>query len=187
LYAEGEKGFGAHIKVGAKLAWWQFKNLPMYIQYNPFQQENIGITYGEQLNAVSLDLKLRLQIANELSFGGALKLMNYSNMDYTTPLASNKAWGLPKTMLNLDVIWQPITPLTISAYLNYFSGVDAYFNSVEYQLAPYTDLGFGAEYSIIKNLSAFINCNNLLNKSNERWLFYPSYGTNIYGGLRVKF
>jgi outer membrane cobalamin receptor len=49
------------------------------------------------------------------------------------------------------------------------------------------DLGAAAEYTIIEKLNLFIRTENLLGRHNERWLGYPSFGFNIYGGVRFRF
>jgi outer membrane receptor protein involved in Fe transport len=51
----------------------------------------------------------------------------------------------------------------------------------------YADLNLGVEYRYSKNVSAFINFNNILNNKYERWYRYPVYGFNMLGGLTLTF
>ena len=50
-----------------------------------------------------------------------------------------------------------------------------------------TDLGGNIEYLLIPRLAVFLQVNNILNQKYQRWYGYEAYGTNIYGGLRLKF
>jgi hypothetical protein len=45
------------------------------------------------------------------------------------------------------------------------------------------DLNFNAEYYYKKNLSFFLNANNLTNQKYQYWNFYPQYGINVMAGL----
>lgn len=49
------------------------------------------------------------------------------------------------------------------------------------------DLNTGIDYLYSKNVSVFLNLNNLTNQTYQRWYNYPSYGFNILGGLTVTF
>lgn len=50
-----------------------------------------------------------------------------------------------------------------------------------------TDLNIGITYKPTKQFSVFVNMNNLLNNSYEKWNRYPSYGFNAMVGLSFAF
>lgn len=54
-------------------------------------------------------------------------------------------------------------------------------------LKSFVDLGVGAEYLYNKRISAFIRINNLLGTDYQRYLYYPSYGFNLLGGISYGF
>ncbi|ADY52472.1 hypothetical protein Pedsa_1919 [Pseudopedobacter saltans DSM 12145] len=54
-------------------------------------------------------------------------------------------------------------------------------------LKSFADLGVGAEYLYNKRISAFLRVNNLFNSDYQRYLYYPSYGFNILGGISYGF
>jgi outer membrane receptor protein involved in Fe transport len=52
---------------------------------------------------------------------------------------------------------------------------------------PFVDLNIGVDYRYSKNLSAFIQLNNLANNRYDRFVNYPVYGINILGGFTFTF
>jgi hypothetical protein len=49
------------------------------------------------------------------------------------------------------------------------------------------DLNLGLDYRYSKNVSLFVNLNNLANNQYQRWMNLPVYGINVVGGLTVSF
>jgi hypothetical protein len=52
---------------------------------------------------------------------------------------------------------------------------------------PAVDWNVGAELSVLKNLSAWLQINNLLNDKYQRWNQYTVLGINVLGGIIFKF
>jgi hypothetical protein len=51
----------------------------------------------------------------------------------------------------------------------------------------FVDLSGGAEYKATNKISVFVHVNNILNGTNQTWLYYPDYGFNIFGGVGFAF
>lgn len=49
------------------------------------------------------------------------------------------------------------------------------------------DMNLGLDYRYTKNISLFVNLNNLTNNQYQRWVNLPVYGFNVMGGLTVTF
>ena len=60
-------------------------------------------------------------------------------------------------------------------------------NYYEVKMDPFVDLNFGVDYRYSKNLSAFIQFNNMANNKYNRFVNYPVYGINILGGFAFTF
>jgi hypothetical protein len=54
-------------------------------------------------------------------------------------------------------------------------------------ISSFVDLSGEVEYKATKRISVFVHVNNLLNGTNQAWLYYPDYGFNIFGGVGFKF
>ena len=63
-----------------------------------------------------------------------------------------------------------------------------YIWSNESQKLPIiADINIGADYRIRKNISFFVDVNNLTNQTYQRWFNYPSYGFNGIAGITFIF
>lgn len=54
-------------------------------------------------------------------------------------------------------------------------------------LPSFADLSGGIDYKVAKRFSIFAQANNLLNNKYQTYLYYPTVGFNIFGGLSVSF
>jgi hypothetical protein len=57
----------------------------------------------------------------------------------------------------------------------------------EQKMKALVDLNFGLDYLYNKNISVFLNLNNVTNNTYQRWYNYPVYGFNVLGGLTFSF
>jgi len=55
------------------------------------------------------------------------------------------------------------------------------------QLNNLVDLSIHGDYFFQKNAGVYLTLNNIANQNYERWLNYPDFGFNIYGGIKLKF
>ena len=60
-------------------------------------------------------------------------------------------------------------------------------NSAPTSISSFADVSVGLDYKATKKFDVFIHANNLLNGTEQRWLFYPDYGFNIFGGVGYRF
>jgi hypothetical protein len=172
---------GNHISATARVSWWQYDNLPMFLN-DRGDRKNFYVLYDERVNALSLQLSARYQVASSFGVGVNASFYNYYNKTY------DRVWHEPGLRLKADMTYQPSSALTLTAYATILDQIYA-LNELheEVKLDGIFDLGVGAEYSFIPRLSAFLNVNNLLNDRYQRWYGYEIYGINVFGGLRLKF
>lgn len=181
IYASVQSNVGNHITFSGKLSWWNYKNLPMFMN-NFGDEKQFGILYDQKVNAISVEANIRYQISNNFAVGFNGSWYNFYNKTY------DHVWQEPGVRLKADLMFRPIPALTVTAYTSVLDQIYALNSAAEStKLKGVFDLGGGAEYQIIPRLSVFIQVNNLLNSKNERWLGYASYGLNVFGGIRFKF
>jgi len=172
---------GNHFTLSARASWWQFNNLPMFLN-DTSDRKNFYILYDEQVNAVSFQGTIRYQVANTFSIGATGTFTSFNKKTF------DRVWHEPGIRVKGDIMLQPLPALSITAYALLLDQIYA-LNELheEVKLDAILDVGGSAEYQFIPRLSAFINLSNLFNNRYERWYGYNSYGINIYGGLRLKF
>lgn len=54
-------------------------------------------------------------------------------------------------------------------------------------ISQFFDLSGSVEYRVTRQISIFGRVNNILNSTNQTWLYYPDYGFNIFGGASYSF
>lgn len=184
VFVAASAGIGHHLSFGARFSWWQFNNLPQFVTYTGDSTGRMFEAFiSPEVNALSLQLTARYELGESFSAGVSTAFYNYRNDGKTV-----RVWQEPSVRLNGDVRWKILKDLHANAYLNILSGLhgrDARF--IEQDMENIVDVGAGAEYFLIPKLSIWANVGNLLNRPNQRWLGYDSFGINVYGGLRFRF
>ncbi|MBS1783023.1 MAG: hypothetical protein JSS78_08140 [Bacteroidetes bacterium] len=181
IFASLESKVGNHFSFGGKFSWLQFNNLPLFLN-DTLDQKQFYLLYDSHITAIALQLTARYQIARTISIGLSGTFTNYTQSSFAY------VWHQPGVRLRGDFHWKPLPKLDIAAYLNVMGGI--YARNLAHQtvkLPAIFDFGFSGEYQFIPRLSAFIQVNNLFNNQYQRWYNYPVYGTNLIGGLRLKF
>lgn len=182
VYGGIQGNVGNHISFSARASWWQYRDLPMFINDTATDLKQFNIVYENEVNALSLQASLRYQVANTFAVGLSGTFFNYYNK------TSAHIWHEPAVRIKGDLLVRPIPKLTVTAYLAILNEIYAIAkNNRSVTTGGVIDLGGSIEYSFIPRLSGFLQVNNLLNNPNERWLGYDSFGFNIFGGLRLKF
>jgi hypothetical protein len=54
-------------------------------------------------------------------------------------------------------------------------------------ISSFADLSGSVQYKVNKQISIFGRVNNILNSTNQTWVYYPDYGFNIFGGASFSF
>ena len=112
-------------------------------------------------------------------------------------------WNLPKFKLTAGTVIHITDKLTINGTLLYRgSAFDRINNPIILSpggpavinngvtiktISSFADLNGGVEYKINNKFSIFGQVNNILNTTNQVWLYYPNYGFNVFGGVGYHF
>ncbi len=185
VYGDIQSNIGNHFSFSGRFSWLEWDNMPVFLNVPGSQMYfyDLGSAQAGNTKAISVQANIRYHIANTFSLGLAANLTDY----YQTPFT--QVWHEPNAQFKADLVFRPLPELTCTAYSLLLDGIHTVDSTTgkDLKMKGILDVGFGAEYTFIPRLSAFINVNNLLNNRNERWYGYPSYGFNLYGGLRLKF
>lgn len=185
FFAGFESGVGAHFSFGGIAGFRQWTNLPLMV--NDYASHPDGkqfaVVYDEKVQALNLEAFAHYQVGSV--FGVSVN-GSWNNFVKTTTF--EKAWHEPMLRLNATLELRPLERLFLTAGLNYWDGMYArQANGEPLKLPAFLDLNAAAEFNVIKNLSVFLQLNNILGKEYTYWYQYPVYGFNILGGLRFKF
>lgn len=182
LFAGIKSNIGNHISFNGRVSWWQYNDLPLFINDTTTDMKNFNLVYDAKVNALGLSAGIRYQVAHTFSIGFNGQWMNFYNKTYP------KLWHTPGVRFTGDVMAQPLKKLVVTAYVSFADEIYALErNNRTFKLNSALDLGAGAEYEIIKRVNVFLQANNLLNSRYQLWYGYEAFGFNIFGGARVKF
>jgi outer membrane receptor for ferrienterochelin and colicin len=172
------------------------KNLPMFISDFNSSGKNIPFTVvydGGNSKVTGLNGELTYRASDSFDIFGRVEFRNYSLATEAEP------WNLPKFKLTAGTAFHVTPKLTINATLLYRGS--AYDRTNVRALTPggpvftptvvtingFADLNGGVEYRLNNRFSIFGQVNNILNTTNQVWLYYPNYGFNIFGGVGFHF
>ena len=177
----GLKGKIRSLDYVAKAGYKLVDDLPIYVNDN--RDESQFDVLRDTAAIFYLEGVVNFEVLENLNFIGS-----FSQMIYDLEV-EEKAWHLPALEMDFALNYKMFEDkLVLKANLfsanpiPYLSSI----NEVE-RLNALIDFNLGAEYWINKQLSAFVNGNNLLNNKRDRWHLYEGYGINVLGGLSARF
>ncbi len=182
IYGGIKSNIGRHITFDSRLSWWQYTNLPVFINDTAGDKKQFLLLYDNRVNAIGLQAAIRYHIAETFSIGFSGQWMNFVKKSLP------EVWHRPGVNFTGDILAVPVKRLTINAYISFIDELYALDNGNRtLKLSSILDVGAGAEYEIIKRLNVFVQANNLLNSKYQRWYGYDAFGFNIFAGARLKF
>jgi hypothetical protein len=175
------------------------KNMPLMVSNFNFAlgQNRFGVIYDDGTATITgLNAELDYKLSDGLNIFGRAEYKDYK-------MASEaQAWNMPKFKLTAGTTINIDDRLSVTGSLVFrgasFDKQNDALYALTYKTAPpagspiiqissFADLSGGVEYKINKQFSVFGRVNNLLNSTNQTWLYYPDYGFNIFGGASYSF
>lgn len=176
---------GKHLNFSAKAGFISYTNLPFFIN---------DTALGSDLKSfkISNESKLTdLRIHGDMSFISQDKFTITGGLTFNgyTGLKDNaKAWGTIPLEITGSMRWWAFKQVMIKGDFKSFTGGPYLLpNNVRGTLSGAADLSAGVEINILKNLSAWVDINNLFNNKYQRWHNYEVLGLNVLAGVIFKF
>lgn len=158
-----------------------------------FYVNDTSTTYQNKFDVVYDDVT-QIRVLGELSYQNNENLSirlkgNYYNYSLKNEL---KAWHKPDFELSIGARYKIQDKIIVDGsvfavgarYAREFDDLD---NVITKELQGVVDLNLGVEYRLSKNLSAFLQCNNLTAVRYQQWNNYPTQRFNIMGGVTYSF
>ena len=182
----GIKSFiGKFISVSAKAAWERYKNYQFFLNDTTSASIlNAYVLSAEPIvNNFSLHGELNYVKHEKFSFSGEVTFNGYTGMK-----ANAKAWNTLPMEARINFMSQVNKKLKMTGSFFLFAG-GHYLErgNISKLNEGGSDLSIASEYKINKKFIGFLNLNNIFGKSYERWRYYPVYGFNAVGGIKVIF
>jgi hypothetical protein len=165
------------------------QDMPLFVSdfdfskgYNRFQ-----VIYDDGRSRISgFNGELDYKASDDVDVFGRVEFKDYQMATVAQP------WNLPKFKLTAGTVLHVSDKVDVKATLLIRgSALDPYPEStgstIPTTINSFADLSGGVEYKASKRFSVFVNVNNILNGTNQTWLYYPDYGFNIFGGVGFAF
>jgi hypothetical protein len=182
VFATAKLALGKHMSVWGRAAWQRHDPLALFITAPAGDGKDFIVVYDNNVQAFVWGGGIRYAIGEDFSIGAEGSWYNFYQHTFA------HVWGEPSVRLKGDASLRIINGLMLTTYaevLDKIWGHDALGEDV--QQRGVFDFGASGEYNFASTLSVFVRAENLLGRKNERWLGYPSFGFNLYGGLRFRF
>ncbi|MCH8318845.1 MAG: TonB-dependent receptor [Bacteroidetes bacterium] len=127
----------------------------------------------------------------EVSYQFSDRLMVILNGDYFdySMKKEKKPWHLPDFKTSLMATYNLKNKIFFNSDIYYISGLFAKIprSGEVKKLESILDLNLKVDYRFSDKFSTFVEVNNILSKSYQRYLYYPSKGINVIGGATYSF
>ncbi len=164
-------------------------NLYFYVN-SAADTSRFELVYDEKSTVFRVNSSIELTLSEKYSVYTHAEVIHYGLE------TQQEAWHRPTWLVSMNHRIVPIKNLILQANLQAMGGLKArgigglYTLPVQVEvikLPVLLDLSLHVDYALTSRLTVFANGNNLLNRSNSRWMNYPARGTQGLGGLSFKF
>ncbi|RFZ95195.1 hypothetical protein D0C36_06615 [Mucilaginibacter conchicola] len=166
------------------------KDLPLFVNNFAAEFNKFQVIYDNGDARVSgFNGELDYKASDDFNLYGRIEIKDYKMASEAQP------WNLPKFVLTAGTTIHISDKVDINGSLMFRgntqdplqTATSTPANPLYTQIPSFTDLSGGATYKINKQLSVFVQANNILNAGNKTWVYYPAYGFNIFGGVGYAF
>ncbi|MEM6965712.1 MAG: hypothetical protein AAF573_13170 [Bacteroidota bacterium] len=178
----GVRGNLGIVEYNGQIGYKNAEDLALFLT-DPTDVRRRFLTVYDTVNIFNVEGALTARPFKDFELTGSLTLNIFD------PENQSKAWHLPSTTINATATYLTLEEkLRLKGELYVENGLP-YLNEAgeEDNLNGLFDLSIGAEYMITKNISGFLNLNNLAGNKRQRWANYPTYGINFLGGITARF
>ena len=173
---------GNHLSFKARLSLLQLFDQPLFTN-NITDGKTFNIVYDTKIQAIKLHAEAAYREQEKFSVIGALNLFEYSSLTNY-----EKAYGLIPMEISGTFKWKMLKSVDIKAEAFLRDGSAFLNKSLQSgKLTPSADLNLGANIKLLPQLSFWLQMNNLLNNTYQRWNQYEVLGFNVLGGVVYSF
>lgn len=148
------------------------------------------LVYDQEATVFQFNSHVELSLTEKYTLTTQFDFFHYNLSDQQV------AWHRPTWILQLNNRYSPFKKLNLQANLQVMGALQARgFGVIEtkpvraevVKLPALVDLQLKIDYAVNPRLSIFAEGNNLLDRSNTRWMNYPVRGIQGVGGMSFKF
>lgn len=181
-YAGIKVATGSHFSYQARVSFQQLQNQPLFLN-SAGDGKTFNVLFEPDMKAVKVHGEIAYTVQEILSI-----MAGATYTQYTSLTVNEKAWGLLPFEATGSVKWKLLKGLQLKADVFLWDGSPYRDASLQTKKADaVADLNFGAEFSVMQRLNIWLQMNNLLNTTYQRWNQYPVLGTQVLAGVVYSF
>jgi hypothetical protein len=171
------RGWNYQVQMGLK----QVRDMALFLPHEA-DTRRFAVLYDTVSN-VYVSGGAGIELWPGLDFSGTL-LYNFYNARN-----EDRAWHLPGLEANGQIRYKLLDDkLLLKGDLYIADGIPFRKEDADPgRLGALLDLSTSVHYQWLKNLGLWLQINNLTNNKRERWQRYPTFGTNVLGGVLMRF
>jgi hypothetical protein len=182
-YGGIKASIGPHFNFSAKAGWISYRDIPLFINDTAFDGKTYSVSNESRMNNLRIHGDFSYINQDKFTLNGGVTLNGYTGMQ-----THSRAWNTLPFEARASLRWWAFQKLVLKSDLYIFGGGNSLAKgNTSKSFGGGTDLSAGAEYQINKQFSAWIDVNNVLNDTYQRWMNYPVYGLNLMGGIIIRF
>ncbi|NCI46181.1 TonB-dependent receptor [Sediminibacterium soli] len=179
----GIKGaLGSHFTFQGRVSLQTLNNQPLFVN-DIGDGKTFQVLYEPEMKSIRVHGEAAYSVQEKFSFLGGITFNQYHSLS-----VHQKAYGLLPLELTGSAKWKLLKDLQLRADVFLWDGApyrDKAMNN--FKSSAVADLNFGAEFTVIPKLNLWLQMNNLLNTTYQRWNQYPVLGFNVLGGIVYSF
>jgi hypothetical protein len=167
------------------------KDMPLFVSNFGAAGNKFAVIYDDGKSRVNgFEGELDYKASDDLDIFGKVNFNQYQMAQQTY------AWNMPKFKLTAGAVihishYVDITGSLLfrgaTEDLPYADAIAKTTTVVPVTINSFADLSGGVTYKATNKISVFVKVNNILDTTNQTWLYYPDYGFNIFGGVGYAF
>lgn len=181
MYAGLKSSSGDHFSYMARIAYVQRTNVALY-QNDLLDGRTFTVLNEPQVNSVKLQGELSYQQADKLFLKGTFIYQTFGGFE-----TYDHAYGLVPLELNGNLRYKLFKNFDLTSDLYYFDGSPYKTKSGNGRNKSALDLNAGVDFKVATNISIWLQFNNILNNTYQRWNQYQVLGFQALIGAKVTF
>lgn len=182
IYAGVKGSLADHFSYSAKIGLQKHHNIALFVN-NTVDQKDFIALYEPELTVLNSHAEAQYTVGEKFSAKASVDIRSF-----TKQKKELQPWGLLPLELAASLRWQVMKDLYVSSGVWAFDGSKYMgLGGESYKGETGFDLNAGVEFKIVKNLSLWVQFNNILNNNYERWHRYEVFGFNVLGGVVYSF
>jgi hypothetical protein len=167
------------------------KNLPLIVSNFSPAGNTFAVIYDNGKTRINgFTGEVDAKATDDIDVFGRVEFKDYQLAEQAQP------WNLPKFKLTAGANIRINDKVDITGSLlfrgntqdiTYTEALNPTVKPAPISISSFADLSGGVTYKATNKISVFVKVNNILDSTNQTWLYYPDYGFNIFGGVGFAF